>query len=198
MNLFEIIRAVVLGIGWPVLIFGSIIILYKQIVFNRNFGQPILAKVMLVTIIGWFVTMYSLGVSATLLMFENIILGVKVILPMFLIWCATMAVLVSVIKRWNNEILKRQRFYDQLMEGIQNILKGDLDFKIKINSEETSERENEINEYVIMFNKMIEEIKLAKERLEKSNWQNVKKLEEKVEELEKARNNLEKKLKDYI
>ena len=109
-----------------------------------------------------------------------------------------MIILIAIIKRWNDEVLKRQRFYDQLMKGIQSIVEGDLNFRIKIDSEKTQKGEDETNKYIIMFNKMVEEIKLSKERLEKSNWQNVKKLEEKVEELEKARNNLEEKLKNYI
>lgn len=194
MNLFEIIRAAILAIGWPFLIIGSIFVLFKQITFNKKFGQLILGKIMLITAAGWIITMFSLAISATLLMFENIILGVKVVLPIFLIWFIIMITLIAIVRRWNIEALRMQKFYNQLTEGIKKIVSGDFNFRIEINSK----KHDELNTNTILFNKMVAEIKLSREKLKKSNWAQVKELEDKIYELEKVQSNLEEKLRNYI
>src|SRR3989338_7153709 len=112
MNTFEIIRTAILAIGWPFLIAGGIFVLYEQISFNKKFGRSSLSKMMLTLIVAWQTTMYSLGIVATIFMFENAVFSVKVILPIFLILFFVMVILIIISRHWNTEILKRQDFFD--------------------------------------------------------------------------------------
>ncbi|OGZ35120.1 MAG: hypothetical protein A3A94_00560 [Candidatus Portnoybacteria bacterium RIFCSPLOWO2_01_FULL_43_11] len=63
----------------------------------------------------------------------------------------------------------------------------------------------EMQEVFKSFNQMLQELKASQEKLKKSNWAQVKKIEDRIKELEdevreteKARNNLEEKLKEYM
>src|SRR3989344_659399 len=63
----------------------------------------------------------------------------------------------------------------------------------------------EMKEVFKSFNQMLQELKASQEKLKKSNWAQVKKIEDRIKELEdevreteKARNNLEEKLKEYM
>lgn len=194
MNTFEIIRTAILAIGWPFLIAGGIFVLYEQISFNKKFGRSSLSKMMLTLIVAWQTTMYSLGIVATIFMFENAVFSVKVILSIFLIWFFVMVILIIISRHWNTEILKRQDFFDQLTRGINSIANNNFSFRIKIEDG----KNEEIRGYAESFNKMAEEISLTQERLKKSNWGHIKELEDKIYNLEITKKNLENKLQEYL
>ena len=153
MSLFEFIRFSILVLGWPFLIIGSIFIFAKQIKFNKKLNQPSFGKLIFAVILGWFATMYSLGITATIFMFQNLNAGVKTVLPIFLIWIITMLILISIIKKWNKEVLITQKFYNQLTDGVKNIINGSLSYRIK-----TSELNGEAEKNSEAFNEMIKEL----------------------------------------
>lgn len=160
MTLFEILRIAILGIGWPFLIIGSAVILYQEIIFNKKLRERTLGKMLFTIDIGWFLTMYSLGIVCTILMYQNLSLGVKVVLPIFLFWFLSMITLIIIVRRFRKDILRKQDFYNKLSLGIENIVKGNFDFLIKI-----KEEKDEIDDSTALFNKMIKELKIKEEFL---------------------------------
>jgi len=90
------IRAIILGVGWPVLITGSIYLFVKgrgvyKLVKGSLIGK--LTKVLVLTIL---VEMYSLGVVTTALMLcdeRGIYLGLIVFLIWFIVFILTLKVL---------------------------------------------------------------------------------------------------------
>lgn len=85
MNYFNMIRDIILGIGWPVLIAGSIyIFVMGRKVYKLVKGSLVgnLTKTLVSTLL---VEMYSLGIVATALMYcdER---GVYIVLPVFFVW----------------------------------------------------------------------------------------------------------------
>lgn len=159
MNAFVKLRILILIAGWFFLIAGSIFILYKQLAFNKKINQPILGKLMLAIIVGWFLTMYSLGITSTILMYHTVMLGVKIVLPLFIIWIITMIVLLTVTNKWNKEIAFKQDFYEQLENGIRKIVYGDFSFKINLKDK----RENETSGNAKLFNQMVYELQKREE-----------------------------------
>lgn len=80
------LRAIILVVGWPVLVIGSIFILLKgRAVFNLVKGS-LIGKVTQALVYTMLIEMYSLGIVATALMFCNLEIGIYVVLPVFLVW----------------------------------------------------------------------------------------------------------------
>jgi hypothetical protein len=79
-------RTIILVVGWPVLIAGSIYLFIKgRQVYSMVKGSMIgrITKTMVITML---VEMYSLGIVTTAYMFENVTKGVYFGIPIFLIW----------------------------------------------------------------------------------------------------------------
>ena len=83
---YEIIMSLILYIGWPILIIGSINIAYQAWVFYTKMGSTPIAKLVSVFAISTIVTMYSLGLVSTMFMMTNTADGVLYVLPVFSIW----------------------------------------------------------------------------------------------------------------
>ncbi len=96
MNYLAMIRNIILGAGWPVLIAGSIYLFVKgrgvyKLVKGSLIGK--LTKILVLTIL---VEMYSLGIVTTALMFcdeRSIYLGLLVFLVWFVVFIMTLKVL---------------------------------------------------------------------------------------------------------
>ena len=88
--MFEMIRFLILAIGWPVLIAGSVIITVKAHNFYQKTNKLALGRLILAQTVGILVSMYSLGIVATAFMFCNVENGTKVVLPIFLVWFVIM------------------------------------------------------------------------------------------------------------
>jgi len=103
MNNLIMIRTLILGIGWPVLIAGSIYLFIKgKNVYKMVKGSLIgkLTKVLVLTIL---VEMYSLGIVTTTLMIidqRGIYLG----LPIFLIWFIVFILTLKVLGDAKREV----------------------------------------------------------------------------------------------
>ncbi|MCX6721264.1 MAG: hypothetical protein NT026_01535 [Candidatus Staskawiczbacteria bacterium] len=105
MNYLPMIRDAILGVGWPVLIAGSIYLFAKgngvyKLVKGSLIGK--LTKVLVLTIL---VEMYSLGIVTTALMFcdeRGIYLG----LPVFLVWFVVFILTLKVLGDAQKEVDK--------------------------------------------------------------------------------------------
>lgn len=108
------LRAAILGIGWPVLIVGSVILFFMGWRFAKATKGTIFAKLVFPTVLGWLVTMYILGVTATFYMFDAPRKGTLVVFPIFLIWFVTFLALVWITRRWSLEAIAVKNFYTRL------------------------------------------------------------------------------------
>lgn len=110
----ELLRNLILAIGWPVLIIGSIFIMNTALRFYRNVGRTVIGKLVVWMVIGWLVSMYSLGVTATAFMLINLERGVPIVFPIFILWFITMLVISWAILRWSREAATLNAFYQNL------------------------------------------------------------------------------------
>ena len=115
----EYLRTIILFIGWPILILGSICIMVLAIRFWRAVGRVVIGKLVLVMIVGWLISMYSLGITATAYMFTDIANGVAVVFPVFIVWFITMVIIIWTIIRWGKEAVTLNAFYKGLEELIR-------------------------------------------------------------------------------
>jgi hypothetical protein len=74
-------RTVILVVGWPILIVGSVYFTRRMVGFYRSSGRSVLGRVLVVLVGGWFSTMYALGVTATAFMFFDPARGVPATSP---------------------------------------------------------------------------------------------------------------------
>lgn len=165
MDIFVKLRTLIVIIGWFFLIAGSVLIFYKQLLFNKQIGRPTLSKIMILVAAGWFVTMYSLGIVSTVFMYHSVVLGVKVVLPIFIVWFITIIIFFVIINRWNKEIIFRQDFYEQIEKGINKVVNGDFSFKINLKYKKENEKTASAN----LFNQMIEELKIREQYFIETN-----------------------------
>jgi len=103
------IRTIVLAVGWPVLVIGSIYLLVKGKAVYQMVKGSLVGKVTKVLVISMLVGMYSLGVVATFLMFCDQETGVWVVLPIFLAWFITFV--------WSLKVLAQAQKETQKMAG---------------------------------------------------------------------------------
>lgn len=116
---FQNIRALILVIGWPVLIVGSVLLIWGASRFYRDVGKTVVGKLVAGMVVGWFVSMYSLGIAATALMFASPKNGVLLVIPVFALWVITMGLLTASIKRWSREAVTLNAFY----AGLEDLVK---------------------------------------------------------------------------
>lgn len=115
----EFIRTLILVIGWPILIVGSIYLIALAARFYQDVGRTVHGKLVLAMVVGWFVSMYSLGITATAYMFAEVESGVLIVLPIFFIWFITMLVISWTVLRWSKEAVTLSAFYRGLEELVK-------------------------------------------------------------------------------
>lgn len=114
----EFLRTLILATGWPVLVMGSIFILVKTSKFYVAVKESPFGKLVLSSIAGWLVTMYSLGIVSTFYMFSSLE-SVRIVFPIFLIWFVTFVIIVTVTIRWSKEVVTLHAFYTGLEEEVR-------------------------------------------------------------------------------
>lgn len=92
---------------------------YRSIKFYRDVGKIIWGRVVLLMVVGWLVSMYSLGITATAYMFDNVRNGVIVVLPIFFVWFVTMVTITWAVLRWSKEAVTLSAFY----RGLEDLVK---------------------------------------------------------------------------
>ncbi|MFC1727719.1 hypothetical protein ACFL0Y_04310 [Patescibacteria group bacterium] len=115
----QTVRTIILITGWPTLIIGSVVIVYRAWQFNRDLKKSVFGRLALLMSMGWFVSMYSLGVVATIFMLKSPRLGVPVVLPIFLVWVGTMVLISIVVYRLRKEAVRLMGMYLGLGEEVE-------------------------------------------------------------------------------
>jgi hypothetical protein len=80
-------RNIILLVGWPILIIGSLYIFVKGRAVYKLVRGSLVGRVTQVLVITMLVEMYSLGIACTAYMFERSE-AVYIVLPIFLVWLA--------------------------------------------------------------------------------------------------------------
>jgi len=100
-----IMRNLILGIGWPILIIGSIYIFIKGRKVYQLVKGSLVGKITKVLVYTMLVEMYSLGIVSTAFMFTDE-RSTYLILPIFLIWFITFAASLKVLNNAEQETNK--------------------------------------------------------------------------------------------
>ncbi len=98
----EMLRTILVSIGWPVLAFASIFILIKNWLFYKETKGSPFSKLAAAAHAGWLVTMYSLGLVSTFYLFRDIS-SLRIVFPVFVVWLITLVILLCVTMRWSTE-----------------------------------------------------------------------------------------------
>ena len=100
------IRSIVLIIGWPILVGGSIYLLIRGQAVYKLVKGSLVGRVVKVLVTSMLTGMYSLGIVATVLMYSDEKHGVWVVLPIFLIWFVTFVWSLQVLTAAQKEAQK--------------------------------------------------------------------------------------------
>ncbi|MFA6170711.1 MAG: PAS domain-containing sensor histidine kinase [Candidatus Margulisiibacteriota bacterium] len=117
----EIMRLIILAIGWPCLIVGSLYFLFSSYQFYLNVHKSIFGKLELLMTFGWLLTMYCLGIIATLAMYLDVRIGVEYVFPIFMVWAASMLMIYASIRQWTKEAATINEFYQDIERKYQSI-----------------------------------------------------------------------------
>lgn len=117
----ETVRILILLSGWPILIIGSLFLLYKSLIFYFDVNKVVFGRLVMIMTAGWLITMYSLGIVATVAMFQNVQTGVFIVLPIFIVWASTMAIIISITLLWSKEAVTINDFYQDIERKYQSI-----------------------------------------------------------------------------
>ncbi len=118
---FEMIRSVILLIGWPFLIAGSVIIVIKAYHFYQKTNKLALGRLIMAETFGVLVSMYSLGLVSTAFMFHDVEEGVRIVLPIFLVWFVVMVAIYLISERWRDEAAKINILYYRIKERSEKL-----------------------------------------------------------------------------
>ena len=106
MNTFELIRLIILAVGWPVLIIGSIYLFVKgRFVYSMVRGS-LVGKITKALVFTMLIEMYSIGILFTAFMYVDGVKGVLFSLPIFVIWYIVFLWCVDVLEKAKAEITK--------------------------------------------------------------------------------------------
>lgn len=114
MTSLELIRTIILAIGWPVLILGSVFVFLESFGFYKDVKQSIFGKLILIMTAGQLVTMFSLGIVATAFMVKDASQGVPIVVPIFFAWFITMVFITRTAVLWNREAVRINALYQNL------------------------------------------------------------------------------------
>lgn len=165
MNL-EIVRTLILAIGWPVLIIGSIFILRLALEFYRGVHKTPMGKLVLMMTVNQIISMYALALVATGLLRVNLETGVFLVLPVFLVWASILIATGIVSVRWGKEGIKINELNENLEVKIQertNDLKRTND-ELVLQRKKMESHTKELEKFnLLMVDRELKMIELKKE-----------------------------------
>lgn len=106
MNNLETVRTLILAIGWPVLIVGSVYLFMKGSSVYRMVKGSLVGRITNILVVSMLVGMYSLGIITTAYMFENVNSGVLLGAPIFLVWFVMFVWAMKTLVSASNEVHK--------------------------------------------------------------------------------------------
>ena len=168
-----LLRAAILLSGWPVLVIGSVLVIYQAWHFYRDLEKSIFGRLALLMSLGWFVSMYSLGIIATFFMWRDPQVGVLITLPIFLVWIGTMLLISTVVWRLRKEAVGVMKKYLQLESELKAKNQQLESEKVKL------EKANEETKIKVRDLERINRLMIGREIRIKKLKEKVRKLEEK-------------------
>ena len=107
--MLSMIRNIILFVGWPILIGGSVYLFVKGKKVYEIVGASMVGNMIKILVIGMLVEMYSLGIVATVLMWVDVNYTYLVI-PVFVIWFIVFILSLKMLREWEleNERLLQQ------------------------------------------------------------------------------------------
>jgi two-component system sensor histidine kinase VicK len=131
----EMLRNVVLLIGWPLLLGGSIFLLIRSYKFYKEVQKNVWGKLVMAMVTGWLITMYSLAIVSTSYVLTDSTRGIYVVLPIFGLWFITMVLIVRIVLMWDNQAAKLSKMSLQLQALIDERTKELQNEKTKAEAE---------------------------------------------------------------
>jgi len=104
MNL-ELLRNIILIIGWPVLIILSIYVFIQGKKTYQLVRDSLIGKITKVLVFTMLIEMYSLGIVCTFYMYADAV-GVYVVLPVFIIWFISFIWTIKILNKSSKEAQK--------------------------------------------------------------------------------------------
>lgn len=102
MSYLAMMRNIILGIGWPVLIAGSIYIYVMGRGVYKLVKGSLVGKLTKILVLSVLVEMYSLGIVSTGYMFSDE-RGTYLVLPIFLVWFISFIASIRVLRQAKKE-----------------------------------------------------------------------------------------------
>jgi len=109
----EVLRTLLLVVGWPLLIGGSAFLFLRAIQFYHDVGKNVWGKIGIVIMGGWFVGVCSTVILGTVYVMDQIV-AVRIVFPIFLIWLFLFILLSWVSYRWREEAVNLGSSYEKL------------------------------------------------------------------------------------
>lgn len=110
----ELARTLILVVGWPILIIGSILMFRGAFAFYRNTQKTAFGKLVLFMMVNQIVSMYVIAVTATAFLYANLAVGVAVVLPVFVAWFTVFVVVAWVVMKLGKEAIEINKIYRNL------------------------------------------------------------------------------------
>lgn len=117
----EHVRLIILSVGWPALIVGTIVIMYKTYDYYKQMDKSPVARPVLVFALANIITMFGLGIVSTAFMYHEDYHGVVIVLPVFMIWASLMIYIMYQAFVLDEEAIKYR-------DEIENFLQAKDDF----------------------------------------------------------------------
>lgn len=100
-------RTFMLTFGWIILISSSIILIYKAAELYKKIRHIALSKFIVPALLGWIITMYSLGAVCTFYVFDEPYKGMLVAFPIFLIWAVSIFIIFLITHKSGAKIIEQ-------------------------------------------------------------------------------------------
>ncbi|PIY93364.1 MAG: hypothetical protein COY69_02015 [Candidatus Magasanikbacteria bacterium CG_4_10_14_0_8_um_filter_32_14] len=99
-------RNVILFVGWPILVVGSVFIFIKGKGVYGLVKGSLIGKISKTLVYTMLVEMYSLGIVATFFLYYSLKIALYVVIPVFIVWFINFVVAVKVLTYATDEAKK--------------------------------------------------------------------------------------------
>ena len=104
--MLEIMRNVILFVGWPILVAGSVFIFIKGKGVYGMVKGSLIGKISKTLVYTMLIEMYSLGIVSTFFLYCSLKTAFYVVIPVFVVWFINFIMAVKVLNYATNEAKK--------------------------------------------------------------------------------------------
>lgn len=197
------LQRLILLIGVPILVISTAFVIYQGVEFRKRAKGSIFIKLVIPTVLGWLVTVYSLAVTARFYMFADD-RGALVVFPIFIVWVVTMMVMLWVVNRWSNEAKRIRGFYYEIEGQVRERTKNLQEAKnlLEVSNEKLQKLNKQMTDLVsVTAHQMrtpLSAIKWALDTLKESEEAFSKPIEKLIDETYKTNEGIIKLVDDFL